>query len=45
MARILEDYSRFLKNHGKTEEAAILRAQVKRARAAADLVVRPHPSL
>jgi tetratricopeptide (TPR) repeat protein len=45
MAQILEDYSRLLKNHGKTEEAAILRAQVKRARALADLVVRPHPSL
>jgi tetratricopeptide (TPR) repeat protein len=45
MARILEDYSRLLKSHGKTEEAAVLRAQLKRARAVADLVVRPHPSL
>jgi tetratricopeptide (TPR) repeat protein len=45
MAQILEDYSKLLKNHGRTEEAAILRAQVKRARAVADLVVHPHPSL
>ena len=45
MAQIVEDYSKLLKSHGKTEEAALLRAQVKRARAVADLVVRPHPSL
>jgi tetratricopeptide (TPR) repeat protein len=45
MAQIVEDYSKLLKSRGKTEEAALLRAQVKRARAIADLVVRTHPSL
>jgi tetratricopeptide (TPR) repeat protein len=45
MAQIVQDYSKLLKSHGKTEEAALLRAQVKRARAVADLVVRTHPSL
>ena len=44
MARIAEDYSRLLKRQGKTEETANLRAQVKRARATADLIIRTHPS-
>jgi tetratricopeptide (TPR) repeat protein len=42
MAEILEDYSRLLKSHGRTQEAAGLLAQVKRARAVSDLVVRAH---
>ncbi len=42
MARILEDYSTLLKSHGRTQEAAGLLAQVKRARAVSDLVVRAH---
>jgi tetratricopeptide (TPR) repeat protein len=40
MAEILEDYSRLLKSHGRTQEAAGLLAQVKHARAVSDLVVR-----
>jgi tetratricopeptide (TPR) repeat protein len=43
MAQILEDYSRLLERHGQKQEAANLLAQIKLARATADLVVRPHP--
>ena len=43
MAQILEDYSRLLQRHGQKHEAASLLAQIKLARASADLVVRAHP--
>jgi tetratricopeptide (TPR) repeat protein len=43
MAQILEDYSKLLQRHGQKQEAASLLAQIKLARATADLVIRPHP--
>jgi len=43
MAQIVEDYSNLLQRRGQKQEAANLRAQVKHARAIADLVVRTHP--
>jgi tetratricopeptide (TPR) repeat protein len=43
MTQIVEDYSRLLERHGQKQEAANLLAQVKLARASADLVVRAHP--
>jgi tetratricopeptide (TPR) repeat protein len=45
MVQILEDYSRLLKDRGRAQEAAVLLAQAKRARAVSDLVVRAHPEL
>jgi tetratricopeptide (TPR) repeat protein len=43
MAQIVQDYSRLLKSRGQKQEAANLLAQVKHARAIADLVIRAHP--
>jgi hypothetical protein len=41
MAQIVEDYSRLLKTRGQKQEAANSMAQVKHARAIADLVIVP----
>jgi len=43
MTRIAEDYSSWLNSRGQKQEAANLLAQVKHARATADLVVHAHP--